>query len=99
MPSPGSAYSARGSWTRIGGISITDDDILIVALKFPEGVATKAKMSFGPSGAYVHAVKGAKEQLILRSLNPGASAVPSTLGRKLSRLGLIPWPEPDDAAK
>ena len=65
----------------IGGISITDDDILIVALKFPKGVATKAKMSFGPSGAYVHAVKGAKEQLILHSLNLDASAVPSALER------------------
>ena len=83
----------------IGGISITDDDILIVSLKFPKGVDTKAKMSFGPSGAYVHAVKGAKEQLILHSPNPDASAVPSALGRKLSRLGLIPWPEHDDSAK
>ena len=83
----------------IGGISITDDDILIVELKFPKGVATKAKLSFGPSGAYVHAVKGAREQLILHSPDPDASTVPSALGRKLSRAGLIPWPEHNDAAK
>ena len=83
----------------IGGISITDDDILVISLKFPMGVDTKAKMSFGPSGAYVHAVKGAKEQLILHSPNPNAFAVPSALGRKLSRLGLIPWPEHDGGAK
>ena len=83
----------------IGGISITDDDILIVSLQFPKGVDAKAKMSFGPSGAYVHAVKGAKEQLISHSPNPNASAVPSALGTKLSRLGLIPWPENDGGAK
>ena len=82
----------------IGGIAITDDDILVVSLKFPKGVNAKAKMSFGPSGAYVHAVKGEKEQLILRSLNPDAPAVPAGLGSKLSRLGLIPWPEPDGRA-
>ena len=83
----------------IGGISITDDDILVVSLKFPKGVDAKAKMSFGPSGAYVHTLKGAKEQLLLHSLNPNASAVPSALGTKLSRLGLIPWPECDAVAK
>ena len=83
----------------IGGISITDEDILVVSLKFPKGVDAKAKMSFGPSGAYVHAVKGAKEQLILHSPNPNASAVPAALGRKLSRLGLVPWPEHDSGAR
>ena len=83
----------------IGGISITDEDILVVSLKFPEDVDTKAKLSFGPSGAYVHAVKGAKRQLILHNFNPGVDAVPSSLGRTLSRLGLAPWPERDAAAK
>ena len=83
----------------IGGISITDDDVLIVSLKFPNGVDANAKMSFGPSGAYVHAVKGAKEQLISYSLNPNASAVPSALGTKLSRLGLIPWPKNDGGTR
>ena len=83
----------------IGGISITDDDILVVSLQFPKGVDAKAKMSFGPSGAYVHAVKGAKEQLILHSPNPDASAVPSALGRKLYRLGLMPWLDHDVSAK
>ena len=83
----------------IGGISITDDDFLVVSLKLPKGVGAEAKMSFGPSGAYVHAVKGAKEQLILHSPNPDASAVPSALGRKLYRLGLMPWLDHDVSAK
>ena len=83
----------------IGGISITDDDILIFSLKWPKGMDAKAKMSFGPGGAYVHAVKGAKEQLILHSPNPDASAVPSALGRTLSRLGLVPWPEHEGCAE
>ena len=83
----------------IGGISISDDDFLIVSLKFPKGVDAEAKMSFGPSGAYVHAVKGAREQLLSHSPNPNGSAVPSALGRKLSRLGMKPWPEHEGGAK
>ena len=83
----------------IGGISMTDDDFLIVSLKFPKGVDAEAKMSFGPSGAYVHAVKGAREQLLSHSPNPNGSAVPSALGRKLSRLGMKPWPEHEGGAK
>ena len=31
----------------IGGISITDDDFLVVSLKLPKGVGAEAKMSFG----------------------------------------------------
>ena len=82
----------------IGGISITDDDILVVSLKLPRGVDGTAKMSFGPSGAYVHAVRGATEQLILHSPNPEATALPAVLGKKLSRLGLKPWPKGDGGA-
>ena len=96
---PWICHLCKGFMDPIGGISITDDDILVVSLKFPNGVDAKAKMSFGPSGAYVHTVKGAKEQLILHSNNPNAPAVPAVLGRKLSRLGLIPWPEHDGGAK
>ena len=77
----------------IGGIFITEDDILVVSLKFPKGVDTKAKLSFGPSGAYVYAVKGAKEQSISHSLCPDVPAVPAGLERTLSRLGLMPWPK------
>ena len=73
----------------IGGISITDDDVLVVSLKFPKGVDAKAKLSFGPTGAHVYAVKGAKEQLIGHSPIPDVHAVPSALGRTLTRLGLI----------
>ena len=83
----------------IGGISITDDDFLVVSLKFPKGVGAKAKLSFGPTGAHVYAVKGTKEQLIGHSSIPDVHAVPSALGRTLSRLGLIPWPEHDSGAK
>ena len=83
----------------IGGISITDDDFLVVLLKFPKGVGAKAKLSFGPTGAYVYAVKGTKEQLIGHSSISDVHAVPSALGRTLSRLGLIPWPEHDSGAK
>ena len=83
----------------IGGVSITDDDILVVSLKFPEGVDANAKMAFGPTGAHVYAVKGRKEQLISHSLSAYTPAVPSSLGRKLSRLGLRVWPERDAVAK
>ena len=41
----------------IGGVSITNDDILVVSLKFPECVDANAKMAFGPTGAHVYAVK------------------------------------------
>ena len=81
----------------IGGISITDDDILVVSLKFPKGVETKAKLSFGPGGAYVYVVKGAGEQLLSHSLHPDGPAIPSRLEETLSRLGLVAWPEPDAA--
>ena len=81
----------------IGGISIKEDDILVVSLRFPKGVDTKAKLSFGPSGAYVYAIKGAKEQSVTHSLSPDPSALPAKLDRMLSRLGLIPWPERDAA--
>ena len=83
----------------IGGISITDDDILVVSLKFPKGVDTTAQMCFGPSGAYVNAVKGAREQSISHSLSPDVHAIPSDLWRILSRLGLVPWPELGSASK
>ncbi len=83
----------------IGGVSITDDDILVVSLKFPEGVDAEAKMAFGPTGAHVYAVKGRKQQLISHSLSPDTPAVPTSLGRELSRLGLMPWPERDAVAK
>ena len=83
----------------IGGVSITDDDILVVSLRFPEGVDAEAKMAFGPTGAHVYAVKGRKQQLISQSLSPDTPAVPTSLGRELSRLGLVPWPERDAVAK
>ena len=83
----------------IGGISITDDDFLVVSLKFPKGVGAKARLSFGPTGVHVYAVKGTKEQLIGHSSIPDVYAVPSALRRTLSRLGLIPWPEHDSSAK
>ena len=83
----------------IGGVSITDDDILLVSLKFPDGVDAVAKIAFGPTGAHVSTVKGGKEQLLLHSLSPDTYVVPTSLGRKLSRLGLIPWPERDAVAK
>ena len=75
----------------IGGVSITDDDILVVSLKFPEGVDAEAKITFGPTGAHVYAVKGRKEQLVSHSLSPDMPVVPTSLGRTLSRLGLIPY--------
>ena len=82
----------------IGGISITDDDILVVRLKVPEGSDAKAKMAFGPTGAHVYAIKGSKEQLNFHSLSFDSPVVPTSLGRRLSRLGLMPWPEPDAVA-
>ena len=75
----------------IGGVSITDDDILVVSLKFPEGVDAEAKITFGPTGAHVYAVKGRKEQLVSHSLSPDMPVVPTSLGRTLSRLGLTPY--------
>ena len=83
----------------IGGVSITDDDILVVSVKSPEGVDAKVKMAFGPTGAHVSAVRGRKEQLILHSLSPDTPVVPTSLGRKLSQLGLRSWTEHDADAK
>ena len=92
---PWISHICKGFKDPIGGIFITEDDILVVSLKFPKGVDTKAKLSFAPSGAYVYVVKGAKERLISHSLNPDVSAIPAGLARTLSRLGLMPWPERD----
>ena len=79
----------------IRSVSITDENNLVVSLRFPDGVDTKAKLSFGPTGAYVHAVKGTREQSISYSLGPYTPALPAKLSRTLSRLGLKPWPQPD----
>ena len=83
----------------IGGIWITEDDILIVALQFPQGVDAKARLSFGPSGAHVYAIEGAREKSVSRSLNPNELVFPADLGRTLLRLGMTPWPENEAAAR
>ena len=82
----------------IGAVWITDDDILVVDLKFPKGVDASAKIAFGPSGARVEAAKGKKSQLISRnSSSIETSYVPESLVRKLSALGLERRPILDTA--
>ena len=83
----------------IGVVSITDDDILVVSVKSPEGVDAKVKMAFGPTGAHVYSVRGREEQLLSHSFGPDMPAVPSSLGRKLSQLGLRSWTEHDADVK
>lgn len=82
----------------IRSVLITDDNILVVSLKFPEGIDAEVKLSFGPTGAYVHAVRGTREQLILHSSNPDTRILPPSLSQTLSRLGLKPWPQPDTSS-
>lgn len=42
----------------VDAVWISDDDILVVELKFPAEIEANAKIGFGPSGARVYGVKG-----------------------------------------
>ena len=80
----------------IGSVRITEDDILVISLRFPKGVHATAEMAFGPKGAHVAVVNGPKMPgAVSHSLNPRGSYLPPDLGRWLSEVGMISCVEAD----
>ena len=80
----------------IGSMRITEDDILVVSLRFPKGVHARAEIAFGPTGAHVAVVTGPKMPgAVSHSLDPRGSYLPPDLGKWLSKVGMMRYVEAD----
>lgn len=72
----------------IESVSMTDDDILVVALKIPRDVDGSANISFGPLGAHVYRIVNSRSETN-SLLKPSRSfSVPGSLVDRLVQLGL-----------
>ena len=74
----------------IASLSINDDDILVIEIKFPEGVNAEAKIAFGPLGASAYTLKNAEEKIVSNSCPFKRSSETSSTIRALSKSGLLP---------
>ena len=80
----------------IASLSINDDDILVIEIKFPEGVNAEAKIAFGPLGASTYTLKKAKEKRVSWSSPFKGSSVTNSVMRALSESGLLLRTQPTE---
>lgn len=73
----------------IATLSINDDDILVVTVKFPEGADAKAQIAFGPLGASVYTLKDANGKRFSWSTQFKESSITSLAMKALSESGLL----------
>ena len=72
----------------IESVSMTDDDILVVALKIPHDVDGSASISFGPLGAHVYRIVTSRGEANSLCKPSTLFSVPDALVDRLVRLGL-----------
>ena len=80
----------------IASLSINDDNILVVEIKFPENIDAEAKIAFGPLGASTYTLKNGKEKTVSWGSPSKEASVTNSALRALSKSGLLLRTQPTE---